>query len=82
MLILIAALFYIVGMQLPTATINIPLNNRVQALDTDSLDETSAVAEREHFEQRWNRWNVIRTAFASVASLFIADCHTTYVDGL
>ncbi|MBV7336675.1 DUF1772 domain-containing protein [Chloroflexi bacterium TSY] len=70
-LIVVAAIFYIFGMQLPTVTINIPLNNRVQTLNFETLDESSAVAERQHFEQRWNRWNIIRTAFASVASVLL-----------
>lgn len=70
-LLLIAAIVYIFGMQLPTIAINIPLNNRVQELNFDALEEASAVAEREHFEPRWNRWNMIRTAFASVASLLL-----------
>ncbi|MCB0128652.1 MAG: DUF1772 domain-containing protein [Caldilineaceae bacterium] len=67
-LLLVAATVYIFGMQLPTIAINIPLNNRVQELNFDALEEASAAAEREHFEPRWNRWNVIRTAFASLAS--------------
>ena len=67
-LLLVAATVYIFGMQLPTIAINIPLNNRVQELNFDALEEASAVAEREHFEPRWNRWNMIRTAFASLAS--------------
>lgn len=70
-LIIVAAVVYIGGMQIPTVAANIPLNNRVQALDMDTLDERSAVAERKHFEERWNRWNVIRTSFASVASLLL-----------
>lgn len=70
-LIIVGAVMYIVGVQLPTATINIPLNNRVQTLNFDTLDETSAAAERQHFEQRWNRWNIIRTAFASFASVLL-----------
>lgn len=48
--------------QLPTMTINIPLNNRVQSLEVESLGETRAREERLSFESRWNRWNVIRTS--------------------
>ncbi|MEZ4710181.1 MAG: DUF1772 domain-containing protein [Caldilineaceae bacterium] len=70
-LLLVAAIVYILGMQLPTIAVNIPLNNRVQELNFDVLEEASAVAEREHFEPRWNRWNMIRTAFASFASLLL-----------
>lgn len=70
-LLIVAAIVYIVGVQLPTVTINVPLNNRVQTLDLDTLDETVATAERQRFEERWNRWNVIRTAFASIASILL-----------
>ena len=58
------AILYLLGVQLPTATINIPLNNRLQALDLAKLDDESLHSEREGFEPRWNRWNVIRTVVA------------------
>lgn len=47
--------------QLPTMTINLPLNNRVQSLDTPRLDDAAAREERSVFESRWNRWNSVRT---------------------
>ena len=68
LLIICAAMAYLIGAQLPTVTINIPLNNRLQTLDVDTIDATTQEAERQHFEPRWNRWNAIRTAFASLAS--------------
>lgn len=71
LLIGIAAIVYIIGVQLPTVAINVPLNNRVQTLDVDTLDETAQRAERQRFEPRWNRWNVTRTAFASLASILL-----------
>lgn len=70
-LLLVAAIVYVFGMQLPTIAINIPLNNQVQELNFDTLEDAPAVAEREHFEPRWNRWNMIRTAFASIASVLL-----------
>ena len=36
-LILVATLIYILGVQVPTFTINVPLNNRLQTLDIESL---------------------------------------------
>ena len=68
LLIIFAALAYLVGVQLPTVTINIPLNNKLQTLDVDAVDETTQEAARKDFEPRWNLWNSIRTAFASLAS--------------
>ncbi len=68
LLIIFAALAYLLGVQLPTFTINVPLNNKLQTLEVDELDETTQKAARKDFEPRWNLWNSIRTAFASVAS--------------
>jgi uncharacterized membrane protein len=70
-LIIVATFVLIAGVQVPTLSINIPLNNRVQTLNLDTLDEESLANERLHFEHRWNRWNIIRTAFACVASVLL-----------
>ena len=71
LLIIFAALAYLVGVQLPTVTTNIPLNNRLQTLDVDAMNETTHEAARKDFEPRWNRWNSIRTAFASLTSALL-----------
>ena len=71
LLIIFAALTYLLGVQLPTVTINIPLNNKLQTLDVDAMNETTQKAARKDFEPRWNRWNSIRTAFASLASALL-----------
>ncbi len=68
LLIIFAAITYLVGAQLPTVAINIPLNNRLQTLDINRINESLQEAERQNFEPRWNRWNAVRTAFASLAS--------------
>ena len=54
LLIVGAALVYLLGVQLPTVTINVPLNNRVQTLDIDGMDEAAQQAARQDFESRWN----------------------------
>ena len=69
-LIVAAALANILLVQLPTMTINIPLNQEVQALDFDTLDADAASQARTSFEPQWNRWNVIRT-FVSCGILAI-----------
>ena len=71
LLIIFAALAYLLGVQLPTVTINIPLNNKLQTLDVDAMNETKQKETRKDFEPRWNLWNSIRTAFASLASAFL-----------
>ncbi len=71
LLMIFAALAYLLGVQLPTATINIPLNNKLQTLDVDTMNETAQKAARKDFEPRWNRWNSIRTAVASLVSALL-----------
>ena len=71
LLILFATAAYLFGVQLPTVTINIPLNNKLQTLDVHALNEPAQKAARMDFEPRWNLWNSIRTAFASLASALL-----------
>ncbi|MFY0698318.1 MAG: DUF1772 domain-containing protein [Balneola sp.] len=69
--VLAITVFSLLGVQLPTASINIPINNRVQKLDLETLDEVSLKIERDHFERRWNRSNIIRTIFAVLTSTLL-----------
>ncbi len=71
LLIIFVVLAYILGVQLPTLTINVPLNNKLQALDVDAINETTQKTARKDFEPRWNRWNSIRTAIASLVSVLL-----------
>jgi uncharacterized membrane protein len=71
LLVIAAALVYLLCVQLPTVAINIPLNKELQKLDPDTMDEAARGRARNDFESRWNRWNAIRTAFASLASLLL-----------
>ena len=69
LLVIAAALTYGIGVQLPTFAINVPLNNRLQTLDTHRMDEDSLRAARSGFEGRWTRWNLIRTCLACFAGV-------------
>jgi len=69
LLLISAPLVYILGVQLSTFTINVPLNNRLQALNVDAMDEVALKAARMNFEPGWNRWNLVRTPFAGLASV-------------
>ena len=69
LLLIAAPLVYILGVQLSTFTINVPLNNRLQALNVDAMDAPALKAARRNFEPGWNRWNLVRTPFASLASV-------------
>ncbi len=62
-----AGVLYLVGVQAPTAIVNIPLNNAIQAVDLGAVDDAAARAARERFEARWNRWNAIRTGLGCVS---------------
>ena len=70
-LLMLATFLYLFGVQLPTITINVPLNNKLQTLSVSNLDETTLQKERLVFEPRWNRWNSIRTAVACLASALL-----------
>lgn len=71
LLVIAAVLVYILGVQLPTVAINVPMNNRVQTLEIDGMDETAREKARQDFEARWNTWNWIRTILASLVSVLL-----------
>jgi len=67
LLLVASAIVYILGVQLPTVAINVPLNNRLQMLDVVDLDEAERQTARNDFEPRWNRWNAVRALLSSLA---------------
>lgn len=67
----LAAAGYLLGVQLPTFVVNVPLNNELQALDIGAADDASRRSARERFESRWNRWNVIRTVVGVLVSAML-----------
>ena len=71
LLLLVATCTYLFAVQLPTIRINIPLNNRLQSLEVESMSEGEQHLARGEFEPQWNRWNVIRTVFASLVSVLL-----------
>ena len=70
-LLLLAAIVYLVGVQLPTLTINVPLNNQLQTLDLEAMSDDALAEARADFEPRWNRWNQIRTVLATLTSALL-----------
>ncbi|MEZ5498831.1 MAG: DUF1772 domain-containing protein [Steroidobacteraceae bacterium] len=66
-LLVIATLIYLFGVQAPTFAINVPLNNKLQALDVDAIDDAVVRAARTDFEGRWVLWNSVRTVLATSA---------------
>lgn len=71
LLIAAAALLYLLGVQLPTGMVNIPLNNRLQQVDLRATADTALRRAREAFEPRWNRWNRMRTVCAGLVSVLL-----------
>lgn len=67
-ILMLATLIYLFGVQLPTGVVNVPLNNELQTVNVDAVDETTLNDARNNFEPRWNQWNLIRTVFATLAS--------------
>lgn len=58
------------GTMAVTAGFNVPLNRRLGAAQVRTERER-AVARR-HFEPRWNRWNLLRTATSTLALVCLA----------
>lgn len=71
LLVIIAAAIYLLGVQLPTFTINVPLNNQLQMQNLDAMTEPALREARMNFEPRWVRWNSIRTVFATLTSALL-----------
>ena len=70
-LLIVATGLYLFAVQLPTLTINIPLNNKLQTLDVDEMSEHDQQLARVAFESRWNRSNVIRTLCATLVTALL-----------
>ena len=70
-LISIATLAYLFGVQLPTIIINLPLNNKLQTFDVDTMNETELQLARSNFEARWNASNLFRTSISSCVSVLL-----------
>jgi len=66
-----ALLAYLLGVQLPTIAINIPLNNKLQLLNAEAMDDASSKQARLDFERRWNSANAVRTFVACLVSLML-----------
>ena len=59
-LLLLGLAFYLLGVQLPTARYNIPLNNELQNMDLMKMEESELAVFRSKFQTKWNFWNRFR----------------------
>ncbi len=70
--LLVASCFiYLFGVQLPTFTINIPLNNHLQSQDLDAASDTELMETTAVFDSRWLKWNAIRTVLAILTTVLL-----------
>lgn len=65
-----AAVLYVLGLQVPTVAINVPMNNVLQKVDANDAEQVTAA--RQAFEGRWNRWNLARTIVSVIVLVLLA----------
>ena len=69
-LLWLASAFYLIGVQLTTARINIPLNNELQNMNLFTLEESELAMFLLKFDKQWNRGNRFRS-FNAIISVSI-----------
>ncbi len=70
-LLVAACLIYLLGVHVPTITINIPLNNHLQSQDLKTMTAPELLETKARFESRWLRWNAIRTVLAILTTVLL-----------
>ena len=70
-LLIASSAVYFFGLQLPTITMNVPLNNLLQTYAIESMTEEELKQARVAFEKPWNQWNVIRTVFGVISCVLL-----------
>jgi uncharacterized membrane protein len=70
--LLAAALVYAIGVFGITMVVNVPLNEALNAFNTQSASLSELAAHRAGFEVRWNTFNNLRTLFAIIAMALVA----------
>jgi uncharacterized membrane protein len=72
-LALFAVASHLIGIQLPTMTINVPINNKLQMTKLDAASSREISDLRNLFEGPWVKWNNIRTvvSFVSLSTLIL-----------
>jgi uncharacterized membrane protein len=73
--LLVGALLYVVGCVLVTVMFNVPLNNKLKAVNPESSDGASLWSA---YLTTWTAWNTVRTVASLAASvLFILAIHAS-----
>jgi uncharacterized membrane protein len=68
-LMLTAAVIYVVGTVLVTGLGNVPLNNQLEVLKIAEMNASQIAQFRQFYETNWNKLHLIRTVFAVVSFL-------------
>jgi len=63
-LLAVATLAYIFGVQVSTIVIHLPLNNKLQSINIDTMNDLDLKEARNNFESSWNTSNLTRTWIA------------------
>ena len=71
LILVVACTIYVLGVHVPTITINIPLNNHLQSQDLRTMNASELQETRAGFETRWLRWNAIRTVLAILTTVLL-----------
>ena len=69
--LIFAGVVYLLGVQVITISIHLPLNNRIQKINIDELNDQMLNEERFTFETKWNYFNNIRTGVGFFVSLLL-----------
>lgn len=75
-LLFTSTVVYYLGVQFPTVIGNVPLNNRIQKLELETMGSDSLASARSQFERSWNRLNILRTSVALVVSVLLISVLT------
>jgi uncharacterized membrane protein len=71
LLLVIASVLYLFGVQLSTVINNIPLNNKLQKMNIDKISDKETLIVRADFERPWNRWNIVRTIISILVTTLL-----------
>ena len=63
-LIIFAGVIYLLGVQVITISIHLPLNKHIQKIDINLTNSQTLSEVRKNFETKWNYFNNIRTGIA------------------
>ena len=63
-LIIFVGVIYLLGVQVITISIHLPLNKHIQKIDINSTNSQTLSEVRKNFETKWNYFNNIRTSIA------------------